>query len=454
MTGLATAGASGGVDPYVFIWSTVPIQISDSIGGLPPGTYTVTVTDFNGCSKVDSVTIEAVPPDCSSFLIDVITTDISCFGDGDGSIEVVPTGGFEPYTFEWFSGQTDSIRNNLSAGTYTLTITDIAGCQNVETIVLTEPSALSLDLIVRNPDCGVESNITALPNGGTAPYTYNWSTGDTLRSLDGLGVGTYGLTLTDANACTTTTTATIEPGAEGITVESNFSGPQCNGDQNGFIIIDIVNGTAPFSYLWNTGDTSLNLIDIPGGDYTLRIIDANDCSYIRTFNLVEPAELDVIFTVSAPSDNNSSDGVVLAEAFGGTTPYTYTWNFNNTNGNTLDGISVGTYFIIITDGNGCTLFDSVSVDLTSTAIVGLESLEELKLFPNPALDDIYLDAKFRRSVDARFDILDLTGRVLWSQEARDSHFRLRVDLRDQPGGTYLLRVHTDEGYLVRKLVKM
>ncbi|WP_174514441.1 SprB repeat-containing protein, partial [Chryseobacterium aquaticum] len=182
-----------------------------------------------------------------------------------------------PYTFNWGGGITTEDRTGLSAGTYTVTITDANGCTGTVNATVTQPTALSATISQTNVSCNGGSNGSAsiTVSGGTAPYTYSWSpTGGTGATATGLSAGTYTVTVTDANSCSTTRTVTITQPAtsvSGTTVVTNVS---CNGSSNGAINLTATGGTAPYTFNWGGGITTEDRTGLSAGTYTVTITDA------------------------------------------------------------------------------------------------------------------------------------------------------------------------------------
>ncbi|MBO6183333.1 MAG: hypothetical protein J6O88_01400, partial [Chryseobacterium sp.] len=195
--GTATVTASGGIGPYTYSWSPSGGTAATATG-LGVGVYTVTVTDFLGCFTTATATI--TQPTAISGT--TVVTNIACNGGSTGAINLTPTGGSAPYTFNWGGGITTEDRTGLAAGTYTVTITDANGCTGTVSTNVTQPTAMSATVSQTNISCNGGTNGTAsiVVTGGTAPYTYSWSpSGGTAATATGLVAGTYTVTVTDAN---------------------------------------------------------------------------------------------------------------------------------------------------------------------------------------------------------------------------------------------------------------
>ena len=363
--GQASASGVGGTAPYSFTWSNG--NITASATGLIAGSYTVTITDVNGCTSTSNITITEPTP---LVITGTITNNVSCFGGTNGSASVIASGGTSPYSYLWSNGSTNTSITNLAAGTYTITATDANGCTDTTSVVITEPTLLiASTAVTTNVSCngGNDGAAAALGVGGTAPYTYAWSNGATTSSITGLSAGTYTVTITDANGCTDDEPVTITeptPISVSTVLVNNVS---CNGGSDGVATIFGSGGSAPYSFAWSNGSTNAVAAGLSAGTYIVTLTDFNGCTDTASITITEPASL----IASASSLNNalcsgSNSGTALASALGGTAPYSYSWS-NGTSMDTAINLSAGTYFVTITDANGC--FDSASVTILEPSAV-------------------------------------------------------------------------------------
>ncbi len=373
--GILTANGAGGISPYTYAWSNS--STFRTILNIPAGTYTVTITDANNCSKTDQVTLvspSAIVPVAS------VVSNVSCFGLSDGEATVTASGGTPGYTYSWSNSATTALISGLSAGTYTVTATDINNCQETTTITITEPAELTTSIINSTaPTCfgGADATAEASPLGGTSPYTFVWSNSATTALVSGLSAGTYTVTTTDANLCTATDQITILPGSQVIpnVTATNIS---CRGGNNGTATSLPQGGVGPYTFLWSdiAGSTTASIGSLTSGAYTVTVTDNNLCTATETINITEPA-LGLVASINVTNNLNCAginDAIIEAQGTGGTAPYSYLWSTTST-ASTLSNIGAGTYTVTITDGNTC----------TATTQITLNS-------PTPILPQITVDA--------------------------------------------------------------
>ena len=359
--GTATVNVSGGTPPYSYQWNTG--ELTQTITGLAPGTYNVTVTDQNGCTVEASVEIQEFG--CPSFNIEYEQIDIDCYGECNGSIEITGvTNGTEPYTYNWSTGDEESIIFNLCLGIYEVTITDANNCSAVRSFEITEPDELIANASATDETANDANDGTATctPTGGTPPYSYAWDNGENTQTITGLAPGDYTVTITDYNYCESTETVTVNeficPALSIIYTQEDVS---CFGECNGSISIDEVSdGVAPFDYYWSNGETGSSIDNLCEGSYSVTVTDDKNCEIIKSFVIVQPSELFANASSTDETYNDANDGTATANPTGGVSPYSYAWS-NGENTQTITGLAPGSYTVTVTDAHGCTAIESVSV---------------------------------------------------------------------------------------------
>lgn len=363
-TASATANAIGGTSPYTYTWNSTPTQNSQTATNLCAGPYTVTVTDALGCFNTGSINITQP----ASITVNSTQTNIPCFGGTSGAITNTVTGGTGAITYSWSpGGQTTSSLTNLSAGQYTLTVTDINGCNVIRVYTITESPSLTASFTSTNPSGCVLANgtICATASGGSgAGYTYTWSpagSGGANNSCNvNLGAGNFSVIIQDGAGCTTTLATTLSNPA-GPTVNVTSASVTCFASNNGSAVA-VASGSGPFTFTWSPATASIvtgattTASGMSSGNYNISVSDNNGCITSQSLNISQPPATTITQNVASPlcaSALNGSIGVVVS---GGTPGYTYTWSPGNPTGQgtaTVSGLGAGNYTVNITDANNC-----------------------------------------------------------------------------------------------------
>lgn len=370
--GSVASSASGGTGAYSFAWSTS--SALDSISGLSSGTYTLTVTDANGCSNSASSTLSN--PDSISISISE-SQSISCFGLNDGALQANASNGVGSYGYAWSNGGSISIIDSLPATTYTVTVTDGIGCSNTTTYILNEPSALvlSIDSVVE-PLCDGDSAgyLGASATGGTGTISFLWNTGTTTSTISSLDSGSYSLTVTDDNGCASDTALLLDD-PEPITVSLSTTPVSCFGDSNGSISVSITNAVGSTSYFWSNGATTANLDSVSGGLFSLTVTDDNGCLGVGSVSVFEPSAVSITgMTIEQNICNGDSTASISLSGQGSWgAPFSYIWSTGDTT-STLDSLPEGNYGITVSDTNGCSFDTTFIVTDPAPITLTLDSL--------------------------------------------------------------------------------
>ena len=354
--GFAVVMASGGTGGLTYVWSN--LQTTATISNLNSALYSVTVTDSNGCTRTDAIQINNFPGVTAQV---ISSTSVTCFGLCNGVLTIDGTGGSMPYSFQWNTGKTESIITGLCVGVYTATVTDSGGCTSSTSFNINEPTLLSATLIASNVSCfgGNNGSITANVSGGTSPYSYSWNTAQSTSTINNITIGTYTVTITDANGCSQKLSTTINQ-SPAITVTLTPTHSICN-QNNGSAIAIASGGTGTFIYRWNNGKTTLTISGLSAGIYSITVTDGNGCTTIKntTINNLNGVTAQIVSSVSVTC-NGLCNGSAVSSGTGGNTPYTYLWNNGQTTAiaTNLCGIN---YFVTITDNSGCTSIAGVTI---------------------------------------------------------------------------------------------
>lgn len=383
--GTATVAVSGGAGGNTYNWNGTPTgDGTPNISNLCAGGYTVTVTDMNGCSDTGAVMLTEPP----LLVPNPTSTNVTCFGACNGTATAAPTGGTGAYVYSWtstvpppYTGQGTANLTNLCPGTYSVTITDVKGCDTMQSVTITQPPLLTLSIAKTNVTCNnaCDATATATVGGGTLGYTYVWTgpvgvtlTGQGTAALTGLCPGAYSLTVTDANGCFITQNFTItQPNVLNVTLNSTVL--LCNGDCNATITSTVSGGTPPYTFSWSTGQTTSSITNRCAGTYTLTVKDANNCTKVVPITVTQPTALAVVASSTNITCFGLCNGTASVIAGGGTPGYTYSWAPGGQTTSSISNLCAGSYTVTVKDANQCTM----------TSIVTITSPPQL--FGNPAV---------------------------------------------------------------------
>ena len=350
----------GGSGNYSYSWSNG--ATSEDLEGLKSGTYSVTVSDAGGCSATASVTLSN-PQSIYVRPIEIIQPD--CNG-GLGSISVEAYYGTAPYTFEWSNGEVASSISELEPGVYRLTVTDANGCSSSRSFTISAPSQPSVSI----DGASCSTSLTAVINGGTAPFTYEWSTGETTSTIDITEGGNYEVTVTDANGCSSTASVTAGDPSAAISLAYEVKPPTCNGDSDGSIDLTIEGGDGNYTIIWSNGATTEDLENLKAGTYTVTVSSGSGCSVTETIRVTAPQSI-YIRTLEVKNINCLNvGGSISVEAFFGTAPYTFEWD-NGATGSSIENLEAGVYTLVVTDANGCSSSRRYTITEESAPLVSL-----------------------------------------------------------------------------------
>lgn len=431
------SGGTGG--NYTSTWSNSASFTSSSytMNNLCAGTYTVTITDGDGNSEVNSYTIGTQ----TNLQATTNTTGSPCAA-GSGSASISVSGGASPYSYSWDNGDTTAMINNLFPGSYAVTVTDDNGC-SFDTVlnVNSTGSGLQANFTENNPSCGnADGSLIITPSNGTAPFSYLWSNNMSGDSIGGLTAGSYSVTITDDNGCTQVfSTSLSDIGAPTLTSDAEID-ITCNGGSDGEIDLSISGGTAPFNVSWIgpngfTGSDS-TLSGLIAGDYFVTITDANGCNSSDSFSLSEPnAPLQLQLDSLLDATNGNCNGYIEVSATGdnSSSGMSYQWNNPATVTSPInDNLCPGTYTVTGTDAAGCMDTASYEIQDLSTGITERQK-DQFKIYPNPANDYVYIENNSGLGV---VKLTNVAGQVVKEIELTD--YRTKVSLQDLEQGIYFI----------------
>ena len=354
--GKDTAIITAGISPFGYVWSTT--AVTSGITGLSTGSYSVTVTDHEGCTATASSNVSQAPVLTSS----MDTTNVSCFGGSNGNIVVSPVGGTTPYTYLWSDGNTQQDRIGVPANTYLLTITDAHGCITYDTAVITQPTAVVLTDSVVNATCygALNGAIYLTVTGGNPPYAYDWGTGVFTQNLTHITAGTYYPSATDNLGCMVNAVINVTSPGQIVFAAPAITNATCFGSSDGIVQIYAYNGVPPYTYTWNSVVANNPDSALAAGTYAVIVTDANNCTAVDSVVVAQPTALTLTITGTDAQCYAGPDGSAIDIAGGGQSPYRYAWS-NGETSKVAVGLVAGLYESTVTDYFGCTVGGNVVI---------------------------------------------------------------------------------------------
>ena len=413
--GFIEISSSGGIPGYSYVWSKdgTPLPAGDLQDqyNLVAGTYNLTITDSIECTRDTSFTLkEPNPIDLDSIIPRFSNFAIACYGDTSGSIVIIPYGGADSTsnTYAWSSTDgsawdPDSMNQyDIGAGTYTVLVTDINGCDSTWSFILNEPSAIVVDNLTSDSAFCADTETGKIDmgvSGGVPGYSYLWSNGMTEDSIENLLAGLYAVVITDQNACEKTDSIWVfeaDRFSVVLQVTSDYNGVPitCTGASDGSIGLQPIGGTDPYSFDWNNGATTKDLVDIPAGYYRVDIVDYNGCKDSAEVVITEPDPIDYSMQRQDPLCYNDSTGRLEFLVTGGTVvsldDYRVTVNGKLT-GPYIENLPQGTYYIRIEDLNDCFVETDAELIHPDSLELGFDTENAFCKDKPDGLLDLYID---------------------------------------------------------------
>ncbi len=418
----AKGGRPFGGTNYIWSW-TGPNGFrsnSQNLNNIESGTYNLTVTDRSGCTD----NLQVFVPQNPQIKLDYTVKPLTCYNDDSGAITVNNIlGGIPPYEpLVWSNLGTGMSQDNLSAGTYIITVTDAIGCSRLFTIPVNNAPVFEIDPYIKDVSCYGENDGSIKLNlvGGENPVTIIWSDGSTAgNERNNIGPGKYEVDITDGNGCTIQDKFIIREPQELTLISILTDALDCDDVNSGLIDLEITGGTLPLSIVWSNGETTEDLINIPPDIYKVTITDANQCEIsdsfeIKRFNpLLAPFEVITNFNCTT----REIDQTFTAKVEGGVPPYNLSWSNEDSPFATISGINNeimntnenGLVILTVTDGLGCIKNFSIQVE-------------------KPVLDDArFSTSSFGKST---YDVYSIKDPILFTNEALGSIENISWDFGD------------------------
>lgn len=366
-TGSIIATASGGAGTYTYSWIPSSLGTSTLVTGLGAGIYTLNVIDANGCSKQEVYVLNTI----NAPVITSTVVNTKCVSPCTGSIDINISGGVPSYTINWFDNSSGLNVSNLCTGTYSVRVTDNAGCVAVQNYTLSGANSITFNTaITNNPLCfnACNGDVTTLPTGGLLPYTFSWSPSNSTSSTAGnLCAGSQTVFVTDNNGCTVTQTYSLtNPASYSVTLA--VINPTCNTLPDGSVDLTVLGGTPTYSYSWvgaTTTSTNEDLTNVLMGTYSVTITDVNGCQKDTSVTLISNL---IVIAIAGDDTTFCENGTLLLDGSNSLGGINYNWFIIPTNSlvassqTTIISPSTGTstYVLIASNGN-CINSDTVLV---------------------------------------------------------------------------------------------
>lgn len=458
-TGTLTVSAEGGSGVYDYQWSNG--ATTSTVNNVLAGNYAVTITDQNGC-VISASNIIVEEPSTAVGVQTQSSSDVTCFNQADGTIQIQASGGVAPYLYDWgFTTTNQGNLNNLSGGTYQATITDNNGCVTVsDPITIVEATnELAVNPTVNDVNCtGFNSgDISLNVSGGVAPYMYKWSNAASTANISNLEMGFYFCTIQDANDCFFTTDAIFVNSSMDTEITADvvqMIEPNCHNSSDGIIDINVIGGVPPYTFNWNSGVITEDLLAVDGGLYRCTITDSNFCEgFVDNIVLSEPSPITIDSATIVDDTLGASDGSILLEIVGGQAPYTFIWDDPSQQTDSLaTNLSQGTYQVTIEDINGCSTVESFEVD-GSTATQAPTQLLDWTVYPNPTSDMIQVNIDLVESSTGGITIFNVMGQQMQQFNFNNQmNIQEKVNVQDYPSGIYFIQLTIGKAQITQRLV--
>jgi gliding motility-associated-like protein len=442
LIGSASVVASGGAGGYSYLWNTT--ATTPDISSLAPGTYVCTVTDLNDCS----ITVEAEVGFYGEGDVQISQLqEVLCFGNATGVLQGAMVDGTSPFTYHWSNNATANTINNLIAGDYSITITDVYGCSGSAQHTILQPPALVLNADIEDVMCrgGDDGEITLFVEGGVDPYLYTWSNGSPSSHISGLISGAYSVTIQDLNGCQLTNVYTVVQPDKLLELELLVQDVPCYNQPTGAALAQADGGTPPFTTMWYQNGTLIatgaEINSLSAGNYSVVVRDTNQCEAVSYFTISQPNELELDYSVTGATCQGNDDGSAIVYAEGGTYPYQYEWTTGEIT-DLVEFLTSGQYVVTVTDANLCVETISVFVPESSRLCLRIPNA----FTPNgDGVNDTWDIEYIEKYPSAEVYVFNRWGQKLYAGRPGDASWDGYINGNKAPAGSYTYIVDLRNG---------
>jgi hypothetical protein len=451
--GSLSVSPQGGVGSYSILWSGG--QTSNTLTNLPAGEYAATITDSDLCSVQQSIVLDQ--PQALQYVVLQLDT-LLCNGDSDGIILLGISGGTGTAELLWSNGDTTAVTGDLSAGEYAVSITDQNACTLTADFVIEQPAPIQIDAVITPvvPDSGEEGSVILTVSGGVPGYTYLWSNGETTKDLTDVGIGSYTVTVTDDNGCQKVSEFIVSLVDCNLDVSFTTTALTCFGENTGQVNVEVNNALGNFIATLQIDTMIINepFENLGPGVYTLQVVDSAFCSVSFDSVVINSPDQIVVNGTSINPTPGNMNGSIEASANGGTGTLTYTWfsQFGAVlgQGNRLNNLGQGLYFVEVVDENGCkSVKNFLLQEMVSTSTP--ENLPGMILKPNPATENFIVELSKPFYVD-HVIVRDVLGKQILSRSVDRVVQQVAVDQISVGSGVYLVEIQIPGETIFKKIL--
>jgi hypothetical protein len=442
-TGSISVTASGGNGGYTYAWSNM--SLASSISNLKAGAYTLIIADKKQCTDTST---HVVGISGSNIALQTSSLPEYCSnGWGQASVTQV-SNNIGSFNFAWTGGGNRAYEDSLSAGTYTVTVTDSLGCSKTASITVGAVTTTNLNAQTSiTPDgCGQGIGAVEVINllGGIGAVSYKWNNGKSGIKADSLISGVYSVTITDSVLCSIVLTDTVNDQSAPV-ISLSTTHLLCFGDTSGEISASVVGGVMPYTFQWSNGSGDSILTKLMAGMYKLTVIDSNGCKSTDSVVVTEPTALVVDTIAEVTPEQTSCDGAAYVIPKGGTPPYTYSWSNPSASTDSMPtNLCAGINTVTITDNNGCIAAANILIGIGGS--VSNANTLSTRVYPNPAGEKVFVE---RISADLHFAVRDISGMVISEGIVQKSN---SIEM-PSASGIYLLELTSGERRQVLKVIR-